>query len=182
MLTNVCVGSAAAQEVWRGSSEITFKGYSTLHDFEGTLKNVPLRAVASPGKNGRTVTATSEVKVREMSTRNAKRDDNMMSMFHEPEYHFIKVEVNGAEESSLRPQNGRPGAMKINLTIAGKQGLVSGAVTDLTEQPGTLAFNLKFPVSLAAFNLAPPKALGGLVKVQDTVDVTAHIVLKKEVR
>jgi hypothetical protein len=42
-----------------------------------------------------------------------------------------------------------------------------------------VAFDLAFPVSLKAFNLEPPKVIGGLIKVRDNVDVTAHVVLKK---
>lgn len=182
LLIALTATGARAQEIWAGSSDVTFKGYSTLHDFEGTLKSVPLKVTVSPGKSGRIVSATSEVTVKQMTTRNTKRDESMMSMFHEATNHLIKVEVIAAPESSLRPQGGHPGNMQIHLTIAGKRGTVSGTVTDLAEQPNALAFNLTFPVSLAAFNLEPPKALAGVIKVKDTVDVTAHVKLQKEAR
>lgn len=168
-----------AQEIWTGSSDVTFKGYSTLHDFEGNLKSVPLKVTVSPGRNGRIVSATSEVTVKQMTTHNTKRDESMLAMFHEAANHFIKVEVIAATEASLRPQGGHPGAMQLHLTIAGKRGTVNGAVTNLAEQPEALSFDLKFPVSLAAFNLEPPKAMAGVIKVKDTVDVSAHVTLKQ---
>ena len=35
--------SVAHADVWVGKSDVTFKGYSTLHDFEGTVTAVPLQ-------------------------------------------------------------------------------------------------------------------------------------------
>jgi hypothetical protein len=171
--------AARADETWAGSSEVKFKGYSTLHDFEGTLKAVPLKIRVAEGKNGRVVSATSDVKVRQMSTQNEKRDASMMTMFHEPEHHLLNVEVNGADERTLRPHDGQPGAMPVTLIIAGRRGTARGAVTNLVEKGDAVSFDLAFPVSLAAFKLEPPSAVGGLVKVKDTVDVTAHVTLRK---
>lgn len=171
-----------AQESWSGVSDVTFKGYSTLHQFAGTVKGVPLKAVVSQGKNGRVVSATSDVKVRQMNTQNEKRDANMMTMFNEAEHHLIKVEVAGAEENSLRPQRGKPGTMPVTLTIAGRRGTVNGAVTNVSELPDSVAFDLGFPVSLAAFNLDPPKAIGGLMKVKDTIEVSVRVKLRKDIR
>jgi hypothetical protein len=171
-----------ADETWAGSSDVKFKGYSTLHDFEGTLKAVPLKVRVASGKNGRVVSATSAVKVKQMSTDNAKRDAGMMTMFHEPEHHLIDLEVNGADERTLRPHDGRPGSMPVTLTIAGHRGTANGTVTNLAEKGDAVSFDLAFPVSLAAFKLEPPSAVGGLVKVKDTVDVTAHVTLRKTVK
>lgn len=171
--------SARADETWAGSSDVKFKGYSTLHDFEGTLKAVPLKVRVAPGKSGRAVSAASDVKVRQMSTQNEKRDAGMMRMFHEAEHHFINVEVSGADERTLRPHDGRPGAMPVTLIIAGRRGTAHGEVTNLVEEEDVVSFDLAFPVSLAAFQLEPPSAVGGLVKVKDTVDVTAHVTLRK---
>jgi hypothetical protein len=56
---------------------------------------------------------------------------------------------------------------------------VNGVVTNVSESPEKIEFDLAFPVSLKAFSLEPPKVIGGLIKVRDTVDVTAHVVLKK---
>ena len=90
-----------AQEVWIGTSDVTFKGYATFHEFTGTVKRVPLKALVSQGKSGRVVSATSAVEVRQMSTQDEKRDSNMMQMFNEPQQHLIKLEVANAEERSL---------------------------------------------------------------------------------
>jgi hypothetical protein len=168
-----------AQEVWLGTSDVTFKGYSTLHDFTGTAKAVPLKVVVSPGKNGRVVSATSDVEVKRLNTSNEKRDSNMMLMFQEAQHHLIKVEVTDAEERTLKGERGRAGRMPVTLTIAGKHGTVNGTVVNISESPKSVSFDLTFSVSLKAFNLDPPSTLGGLVKVQDNVDVTAHVTLRK---
>jgi hypothetical protein len=168
-----------AQEIWIGNSDVTFKGYSTLHTFTGTIKSVPLKAFVSQGANGRVVSATSAVEVKQMTTQNETRDGNMMQMFNEPQHHFIKLEVVDAQERSLKPGNGAAGTMSVALTIAGRRSPVTGAVTNVAESRDTVSFDLAFPVSLKAFHLDPPKAAAGLVKVQDTIDVSAHVILKR---
>jgi hypothetical protein len=170
-----------ADETWAGSSDVTFKGYSTLHDFEGTLKKVPLKATVAGAKDTRVVSASSRVEVKQMSTQNEKRDRGMMAMLNETAHHFISLQVERADERTLHPRSGA-GRMPITLTIAGHSGRVTGTVTNVVEQPENVAFDLAFPVSLKAFQLEPPSAMVGLVKVKDTVDVTAHVTLRKESR
>lgn len=171
--------AANGGELWTGTSDVKFRGYSTLHDFDGTVRNVPLKVNVRRGANARIVDATSDVKVKEMNTADEKRDANMMTMFREAQFHLIKVEVSGAEERTLRPQSGKPGSMPVTLTIAGTRGTANGTVTKVSESPERVEFDLAFPVSLKAFKLEPPKVIGGLIKVRDNVDVTAHVVLKK---
>jgi len=166
-------------EVWTGTSDVKFRGYSTLHDFDGTVRAVPLNVNVRQAANGRIVDATSDVKVKEMNTADEKRDANMMTMFKEAKFHLIKVEVSGAEERMLRPPSGKPGTMPVTLTISGTRGTANGAVTNVSESAAKVEFDLAFPVSLKAFNLEPPKVIGGVIKVRDNVDVTAHVVLKK---
>src|SRR4051794_40966884 len=113
-----------ADEIWTGTSDVKFQGSSTLHDFHGTVSGVPLRVTVAPGQNGRIVSATSNVEVKKMNTADEKRDDAMWTMFQQTKFRFLKVEVSDVAERTLKPQGGKPGAMPITLTIAGKQGSV----------------------------------------------------------
>ena len=168
-----------ADETWLGSAEVKFKGYSTLHNFEGKVKDVPLKVTVAGEKGNRIVNATSNVPVKEMSTANNDRDRSMWDMFNEKQFKVIKVEVSNAQEKALKPKGGNPGSMPITLSIASKRGSVIGAVTNVSETPTDVSFDLSFPVSLKSFGLEPPKAVGGLVRVRDTVDATARIILKR---
>jgi hypothetical protein len=170
---------ARADETWTGTADVKFHGYSTLHDFDGTVNKVPLKVTVSPGANGRTVSATSSAEVKDMSTANDKRDAGMWEMFQQAKYRFIKIEVPETPERTLKPGGGKSGSMPITLTIAGKRGNVTGTVTNVAEAATQCSFDLAFPVSLKAFSLEPPKAVGGLVKVKDTVDVKVRVALKK---
>lgn len=170
---------ARADETWTGTADVRFRGYSTLHDFDGTVNKVPLKVTVSSGANGRTVSATSSAEVKDMSTANDKRDASMREMFQQAKYRFIKVDVPETSERTLKPGGGKPGSMPITLTIAGKQGKVTGIVTNVVEAATQCSFDLAFPVSLQAFSLEPPKAVGGLVKVKDTVDVKVRVALRK---
>lgn len=169
-----------ANEVWTGVADVKFRGYSTLHDFEGTVKGVPLQVAVTSGANGRVVSATSNVEVKDMTTANEKRDSNMWAMFQQAKFRFLKIQVTDAEERTLHPGGGKAGLMPVVLTIAGQRGTVNAAVTNIVEAPARVSFDLAFRVSLKAFSLDPPKSLGGLVQVKDTVDVTVHVVLKKD--
>ncbi len=169
-----------ADETWTGTSDVKFRGYSTLHDFDGTVKQVPLTVSVRPGANGRMVSATSDAPVKEMTTAEDKRDVSMWTMFQQTKYRVIKVEVPETSEQILHPSGGKPGSMPVTLTIAGTRGTVNGVVTNVTEAPARGSFDLSFQVSLKAFHLEPPKAAAGLIKVKDTVDVNVHVVLKKD--
>ena len=169
-----------ADEVWTGAADVKFRGYSTLHNFEGTVKQVPLKVTVTGANKDRVVSATSSVEVKDMNTAHEGRDKNMMTMFQQAKNRFIKVEVDDATERELRPAGGGAGSMPVKLTIAGISGVVTAKVTNVSEAATRGSFDLSFPISLSAFKLDPPKSLGGLVKVRDTVDVTVRVVLKKE--
>lgn len=181
-LATTLLGLAGARaENWVGGADVTFKGYSTLHDFTGTVDTVPLKVTVSDEKEGsRTVSATSSVEVKKMTTKNYDRDKNMRNMFNIAAYQLIKLSVPPTEEKTLKPRGGTPGSMPISLTIAGVTGTVTATVTNVVESPDAVSFDLAFPVSLKAFKLDPPKAMAGMIKVKDNVDVTAHVKLMKQ--
>ncbi len=179
LLLLILASFARAEEIWTGTSDVKFRGYSTLHDFKGSVNQVPLKVAVADGPNGRVVRAISSVDVQGMSTAHEQRDKNMWTMFQRAKCRFIKVEVNGAEERQLRPVDGQPGRMPVLVTVAGVIFSVNAAVTNVVESPARCSFDLAFPVPLKVFNLDPPKTLGGLVKVRDIVDVTARVELKK---
>lgn len=179
LLALILCAQAAPAETWEGTADVKFKGYSTLHNFTGTVNGVPLNISVTGERGARVVGATSSVEVKQMSTKDEARDKNMWAMFNEAKYRLIKVTVTGAREQDLKPAGGRPGTMPISLTIAGTTSKVAASVTQVVENAAAVSFDLAFPVSLPAFKLDPPKAVGGLVKVKETVDVTAHVTLKR---
>lgn len=98
-----------------------------------------------------------------------------MLMFNAVKFALLKVSVASASEAALKK-----GTMPVALTIAANRGSVTAAVTNISESANAVSFDLAFPVSLAAFKLTPPSTLGGLIKVKDNVDVTAHVTLRKQ--
>jgi len=169
-----------AAETWMGTSNVTFKATSTLHDFDGTVGAVPLKVTVKEAKSGRLISATSDVEVSRMTTAEKDRDENMWKMFNTAKFKIIKIAVPETPEAALRPTAGKSGTMPITLTIAGTAGTVSGAVTNLRQSATEAEFDLAFPVSLKAFNLKPPSTLVGLIKVGDTVKVSVHVSLKRQ--
>jgi hypothetical protein len=178
--TLLAIGPSLQAETWTGSSDVTFKGTSTLHDFEGNVRAVPLVVTVKTSEKGRLISATSAVEITRMSTAEKDRDQNMWKMFNAAKHRLMKITVPETPESALRPVNGKPGAMPITLTIAGTPGTVTGAVSNLKEMATTASFDLQFPVSLKAFNLKPPSTLVGLIKVGDTVSVSVHVTLTRQ--
>ena len=180
LLALVASCSVLHAEVWTGTSEVTFKGTSTLHDFKGTVRAVPLKVTAKGPPGSRVISATSDVEVTKMTTDEKDRDRNMWEMFKSSSFRFIKIVVPETAEARLRPAGGRPGTMPVTMTMAGTTATVTGAVSNLRESATAAAFDLAFPVSLKAFNLKPPSTLGGLIKVGDTVEVTVHVTLARQ--
>jgi YceI-like domain len=176
----VAASATLRADVWTGTSHVTFKGTSTLHDFEGTVPDVPLKVIVKKAGDTRVISATSNVEVVRMTTREKERDEKMWAMFRAPKFRLIQISVPETPESALRPSGGQPGTMPITLTMAGTENRVTGTVTQLRESGNTASFDLSFPVSLKAFNLDPPKALAGLVKVGDTVAVTVQVRLTRQ--
>ena len=179
LLALIASGPALRAESWTGTSDVTFKGSSTLHDFEGTVRAVPLKVTVKGAPGARSVSATSDVEVRKMTTDEKDRDKNMWEMFQSSVFRFIKIVVPETGEATLRPSAGKPGTMPVTLNIAGTTATVTGTVSNLRESEQTASFDLAFPVSLKAFKLTPPSTLGGLIKVGDTVEVQAHVTLNR---
>ena len=82
LITLLALCSTLHAEVWSGTSDVKFKATSTLHDFEGTVNTVPLKVTVKGEKGNRTVSATSDVEVKRMTTDEKDRDENMWKMFN----------------------------------------------------------------------------------------------------
>ena len=62
--------------------------------------------------------------------------------------------------------------------LKGKKLQINAAVTDWSYAEGAISYTVTFPVSLAKAGIKPPSVLG-LVKVDDRIDVSAKVVLKR---
>lgn len=163
---------------WAGSCDVAFYGTSTLHDFDGSVKAVPLVIKVESGSDGPVVSSAPVVAVADMTTRNKERDEKMRAMFQASVSPQLALEVLKAPLAKARPTPAGPGRIPVKLTIAGVAKTLDGEVTELQEKADSVSFTLAFPVSLSAFRLSPPSVLG-LVRVADQVRVKAWVSLKR---
>ncbi|MDB6132569.1 MAG: hypothetical protein JWM59_812 [Verrucomicrobiales bacterium] len=165
---------------WTGSCDVSFHGTSTLHDFDGTVRAVPLEVKVEPDKSGPVVSVAARVTVADMRTGDDGRDAKMRSMFQSSSFPQLEVKVEKAPVSQARPTaGGAAGTLPVKLIIAGNAAAVSGRVTDLKETADSVSFTLSFPVSLAACKLKPP-SVAGLIRVGDEVTVKSWVSLKRK--
>ena len=111
----IALCSSLQAEVWTGTSDVRFKGTSTLHDFEGTVAGVPLEVLVKGEKESRVISASSEVEVKRMSTAEKERDKNMWTMFKATAFQLIKITVpvtNGGKNLSSLANTGASSIMK----------------------------------------------------------------------
>ena len=189
-----CTTGLRAGETYSGTAAVTFKGYSTLHDFEGTV-SVPLTVTHEPKKAGDGVlTAKAGAEVAKMNTQHDERDEKMRVMFNAAANPLIDVQVKGASSRAARPatktiaaRGGKQvtmeqsGILPVTLTMAGTTRTVTAETRALKEDgKGHVEFDMTFRVSLKEFGLKPPSALLGAVSVKDAVDVKVHVSLDRK--
>ena len=161
------LASAAQAREFDGSAEITFKGTSTLHDFEGSVQAAPFQATFSEDKKAEElrVSASTSVAILEMDTQNKKRDKKMFKMFKSKTYPLIT----GSMENALIPMTGS-GEATLLLKIHGVEKEIPVTLSDFTHDDQTAQCKMSFSISLKAFGLTPPSVMG-LIRVGDNVQV-----------
>ncbi|MCB1229516.1 MAG: YceI family protein [Verrucomicrobiae bacterium] len=176
--------NAGFTEDWDGTCDVTFKGDSTLHDFEGTVTTKPFTVTISGIDQPATAAVSSKItaEAKKMDTDNDKRDEKMYETLEVGTYPEIEVEVTNLKAAETKPvsENGfpRPTIIPFVLKLKGKEHHLTGKVTDWKHDADTIDCTVAFVVSLKAADIKPPSVLG-LVKVKDEIDVAAHLKLSK---
>lgn len=156
------------------TTEITFAGRSTLHDFHGTAPTIEVTLESetaadsippSPRWKGALV-----IPVAGLDTDNGQRDASMREMFEAERWPEIRVALGDIEPEAVR-QSGR---LPLRLTIRDRTREVEGRIGDWQESPGRVNFVARVPVSLAAFGLEAPTVLG-FIRVADEVLIEARV-------
>jgi len=158
-----------------GTFAVAFSGTSTLHDFEGTAEPKPLTVRRD---DGGTWAATATLPVAALGTGNRWRDANLRSMLESERHPEITATFAAVDPDRCRPSGpGRPGELPFTLRIRNVERSLIATTSGWQEGPDHVSFDAGFRVSLAAFALEPPTALG-LSKVGDVVDVSVHVELR----
>lgn len=164
-------------ETWRGAASISFDGTSTLHDWGGTVSAQPFKAevTMNDGKPQRIV-STVQVKVSEMDTKEAKRDENMRKAMKMADHPLIvgKIDAKFSEVAAAST----PAKLPIELNLLGKPQNVTGTISNWKLSGNKATFDLEFPVSMKASGISVPTVLL-FIKVGDGIKVRASVTLTK---
>ncbi len=167
---------AGKTETMTGTAAITFRGTSTLHDFEGHVSTRPFTLNVTKGG---TWSAEADVAVADMSTDNRKRDNTMREWLDAAASPAIHGQVSRAAVPTA-PE----AVVPLALRIRGNEQVVPVRVTGWRLENGNLTFHGAAQLSLKQYGLKPPSVLG-MIRVGDTVtleaDVTARPVARKQV-
>ena len=175
---------SARADGWSGTCEVRFRGTSTLHDFTGKVRCQPFRLGVATAGGGRTIVPAAEVAVlaREMDTGNGTRDRQMRETLQSDGFPRIRANFGPIDPESIRqelrtaPQARVP--LDFTLTIRDVGRPVHAFAGHFRETGAEVSFEVDFTVSLKDFRLPPPRALFGLVRVGDSVHVTAAVRLE----
>lgn len=169
----------AQAEAMSGKCSIDFKGYSTLHDFEGHVRSQPYTVEVNRGADGAEQWAAKlAVPAAQMDTQHRRRDKNMHALLRVLQFPLIEGSVAPADPVLYRGA-ANPPALPIALTIAGRANTLQATVKNWQENERRVQFDVEFPVSLKQFGLKPPSVMG-VIRVDDRVDVVCHVVLLKD--
>ncbi|MBW2688344.1 MAG: YceI family protein [Deltaproteobacteria bacterium] len=167
-----------------GRCAIKFFGESTLSDFDGQAICQPftLKTEEAAGKTGIIRQPVVNILVGKMDTDNSSRDKKMYAMFEQESYPEIQGLFADLDPDVILQQwqatETNPGSLGFNLRIREVSQRVEATISDLIVTPEQISFVMKFPLSLASFQLEPPSVFG-MIRVDDKVRVEVRVFLRK---
>ncbi len=166
---------------WKGGCDIRFRGTSTLHDFTGNVRCQPFRVGVEEVTEGKAIIPGAEVAVLagEMETGNKSRDRQMLEMFQSDKFPRIRGIFGKIDPEYIRQERRRGPEEGVQfdftLRIRDIERPVHAVVSNFRETDGGVSFDVEYPVSLKDYQLVPPKAFFGLVRVDDKVVVKTAV-------
>jgi polyisoprenoid-binding protein YceI len=174
------VGSALADTShWSGTSQITFDGTSTLHDWGGKVEAKPFVCKVTTDAAGHPtqVEATVKVEVAKMDTAEAKRDENMRKAMQAAEHPLITGVID-TPFTAIRQGDAVPATLPLKLTMLGKTQTITGMISHWQQRGDKATFELDFDLSLKKSDIKVPSVLL-FIRVGDTIKVHAAVSLKR---
>jgi len=148
-----------------------FTGRAMGHRFTGTARAVQATLVFYPERAGLAQPAEILVQVAAMETGNAARDRDMRAMFDADRYPTIRCVVTKIELLTPTPAETTRYRLEGRLRIRSIERPFSVEAAASVSPDGIEASG-RVPLSLADFDLAPPRLMLGLVRVHSNVRVT----------
>ena len=174
------VGSALADtSQWSGTSQISFDGTSTLHDWGGKVEAKPFvcKVTTDAAGNPTEVEATVKVEVAKMDTAEAKRDENMRKAMQAVEHPLITGVID-TPFTAIRQGDAEPATLPLKLTMLDKTQTVTGRISNWKKQGDKASFELDFDLSLKKSDIKVPSVLL-FIRVGDTIKVHSTVSLKR---
>lgn len=173
-------GSALAETTqWSGTSQISFDGTSTLHDWGGKVTAKPFATTVTTDAAGNPtrVEATVTVEVAKMDTAEAKRDENMRKAMQATAHPLITGVID-APFTAIRQGEAAPATLPLKLTMLGKTQTLTGRISNWKHRGDKATFDLDFDLSLKKSDIKVPSVLL-FIRVGDTIKVHAAVSLKR---
>jgi polyisoprenoid-binding protein YceI len=179
-LFGLMAGSALAETTqWSGTSQISFNGTSTLHDWGGKVDAKPFVSKVTTDATGNPtqVEATVKVEVAKMNTAEAKRDENMLKAMQATAHPLITGVID-TPFTAIRQGDAVPSSLPLKLTILGKTQTIQGRISNWQHRGDKATFDLDFDLSLKKSEVKVPSVLL-FIRVGDTIKVHAAVSLKR---
>ena len=183
LLFFVCVtvlsSALADTSRWAGTSQISFNGTSTLHDWGGKVEAKPFATSVTMDAAGNPtrVVATVTVEVAKMNTAEPKRDENLRKAMQATTHPLITGVID-TPFAAIRQGDAAPATLPLKLTLLGKVQTITGRISHWKLQGDKATFDLDFDVSLKKSDITVPSVLV-FIRVGDTIKVHAAVSLKR---
>jgi hypothetical protein len=152
-------------------ADIVFRGTSTLHGFEGSVRSEPFKVELheDPASQVKSFSTAVSLAAADLTTAHKKRDKNMYKLLDVAHFKVISASIKDA----LLP-NKAESDVEVVLAICGKVQTIPATLSELHVEGEPAALRLAFSVSLKSFGLKPPSVMG-LIRVGDIVEVDCTV-------
>ncbi|MCJ8346409.1 hypothetical protein MJH12_12775 [bacterium] len=171
--------SYAQRLEYRGVVDANFYGSSNVHQFEGSVQSKKFKIHRS--KEGDLLAFQVNFNILEMSTANNKRDQNMYKMFHSNQFSQMIGNFQNFPLEKILQNVHQDTVLKVpfDLNIKGFDQKLEALISNISHNNHTLSFELNFEISLSKSKLKAPRAMFGLIRVADQVQVKTIFSLKE---
>lgn len=164
-------GSAlTAPAAWQGTCTAEFDTKVTVDGFVGKATSQPFTVADDASE------VVIMVRIADMQTGKAKRDEDMQHMFRADRYPVLSGAASAAAVRALAADAATAQQLPLRLTIGDVTQDLTALVTGVKDDAGRRTFDAAFDVSLKASGLKAPSIMG-MIRVHDIVKVTAHVAL-----
>jgi polyisoprenoid-binding protein YceI len=148
------------------ASTMTIYGTTNVHDFKTNVQQIQGEVTVNSAKKIQSLNV--EIPVRSIKSGEKLMDNKTYEAFKDTKYPTISFSVIDVSSLQINGDNINV-IVNGNLTVAGVTKKISFKSTGKNSKPGVYTFKGSVPLKMTDFNMKPPTAMLGVMKVGDAI-------------